>query len=258
MSAGIRATGLAVRVGGREVLQDVDLELVPGRFTAVLGPNGAGKSTLLDVLAGTREPQAGGATIDGEPVHGRSHAERSRLIGVLTQQNAVSFPFLVEEVVAMGRAPWARRSTAAEDDAAIADAIRDSDVGHLVGRRLTELSGGERARVSLARVLAQATPIVLLDEPTAALDLKHQEAVMRIALGLARAGRAVAAVLHDLSLAAAYADEIVLLDHGRLAAAGAPREVLTAATVQSVYDLPVDIEIGANGRPTVTPRRQGA
>jgi len=250
--------GLTVRVGGREVLQGVDLELAPGRFTAILGPNGAGKSTLLDTVAGTRTPQAGEVIVDGERVHDRSHAERSRLIGVLTQQNAVSFPFLVEEVVAMGRAPWARLSGAEEDDAAISAAIRDADVGHLVGRRLTELSGGERARVSLARVLAQATPIVLLDEPTAALDLKHQEAVMGVALGLARAGRAVAAVLHDLSLAAAYADRIVLLDHGRLAAAGAPADVLTAATVQSVYDLPVEIGAGPNGRPSVTPRRQGA
>ena len=110
----LRASSLTVELGGSTALRDVDLELAPGRFTAILGPNGAGKSTLLDVLAGTRAPQRGEALVDGLPIHARSHQERSRLVAVVTQENAVSFPFLVEEIVAMGRAPWLRTERAEE------------------------------------------------------------------------------------------------------------------------------------------------
>ncbi len=173
---------------------------------------------------------------------------------MLTQDNALSFPFRVREVVEMGRSPWARTTEGREDDAAVAAAMDAADVHHLLDRRFTELSGGEKARVSLARVLAQQTPVVLLDEPTAALDLRHQEDVLRVARALAAAGRAVVVVLHDLSLAGAYADRLALISEGRLEAVGAPAEVLTEERVERVYGLPVELHL-VNGRPVVVPVR---
>ncbi len=156
----------------------------------------------------------------------------------------------------MGRSPWQGRPESGEDDEAVAEALRLTDTEALTGRRFTELSGGERARVSLARVLAQRTPVVLLDEPTAALDLRHQEDVMAIARSLAAAGRTVVTVLHDLSLAAAWADRIAVLSRGELVAAGPPAEVLTAELIGEVYGLAVHILTDTpDGRPVVVPKR---
>jgi iron complex transport system ATP-binding protein len=173
---------------------------------------------------------------------------------VLTQENAVSFPFLVSEVVAMGRSPWARTVESRDDIAAMAEAMDAADVAHLAGRRYTQLSGGEKARVSLARVLAQRAPVMFLDEPTASLDLRHQEDVMRVARRLADSGRAVVVVLHDLSLASAYADRLALVSGGRLEALGTPVQVLTEERVSRVYGLPVQLHL-VGGRPVVVPVR---
>jgi iron complex transport system ATP-binding protein len=182
--------------------------------------------------------------------------EAARLRAVLLQANQVSFPFSVEEVVEMGRAPWARTPQIAEDDDAIEEALRLADVGHLSERVFTQLSGGERARVSLARVLAQRTPLVLLDEPTAALDLKHQESVMETLRGLANQGRAVVVVIHDLSVAAGYANRVAMVVEGKLEAIGSPSEVIVAERVSRVYGVEVDIEqVGDPPRPVVLPRR---
>lgn len=166
----------------------------------------------------------------------------------------MSFPFLVSEVVAMGRSPWARTVEGRDDVTAVRQAMDASDVSHLAARRYTALSGGEKARVSLARVLAQRTPVVFLDEPTASLDLRHQEDVMRIARALADEGRAVVVVLHDLTLAGAYADRMALISAGRLEAIGTPAEALTEERVERVYGLPVQLHLVA-GRPVVVPVR---
>ncbi|MDP4972139.1 MAG: ATP-binding cassette domain-containing protein, partial [Pontimonas sp.] len=156
----------------------------------------------------------------------------------------------------MGRAPWGRTPLIAEDDVAIEEALSLADVGHLSERRFNQLSGGERARVSLARVLAQRTPLVLLDEPTAALDLKHQESVMRTIRDLADQGRGVVVVVHDLSVAAGYADRVAMVVEGRLEATGSPAEVIVADRVSRVYGVDVDIEqVGHPPRPVVLPRR---
>jgi iron complex transport system ATP-binding protein len=178
----------------------------------------------------------------------------ARLRAVLTQDNTLSFPFRVREVLEMGRSPWARTPQLDDDDRALASAAAQADVQHLLDRRFTELSGGERARVSLARVLAQQTPTVLLDEPTAALDLRHQEDVLHVARALAAAGRAVVIVLHDLSLAGAVADRVGLLSAGRLVALGTPREVLTASVVSKVYGVEVEV-ISRDGTLLVVPLR---
>ncbi|PZQ89179.1 MAG: heme ABC transporter ATP-binding protein [Leifsonia xyli] len=250
----IRAERVTVELGGRPVVDAVDLEVASGELLALVGPNGAGKSTLLSALSGERRPDAGRVLIGGHPADEVAPLELARIRSVLTQDNAVSFPFRVAEVVEMGRSPWARTAEQDSDEAAIRAALERADVAHLVERRFTELSGGERARVSLARVLAQDTPVVLLDEPTAALDLRHQEDVLRIARSLASEGRTVVVVLHDLSLAGAYADRVALLEDGRLRALGTPVEVLTEQLVSEVYRLPVEVLVRA-GRPLIIPLR---
>lgn len=250
----IRATGVGVDLDGRTILDDVSIDVLPGELLVLVGPNGAGKSTLLGVLSGERRPSRGTVTLEGRELRGIRHAELARMRSVLTQENSVSFPFLVSEVVAMGRSPWARTIEGRDDITAVAGAMAAADITHLAGRRYTQLSGGEKARVSLARVLAQGTPVMFLDEPTASLDLRHQEDVMRVGRRMADAGRAVVVVLHDLSLASAYADRLALVAGGRLEALGTPTEVLTEERVERVYGLPVELHHVA-GRPVVVPRR---
>lgn len=251
----IHAEDVGVDLDGVTVLDAVTLDVVPGEVLVLVGPNGAGKSTLLSVLSGELTPTRGAVTIEGRELGGIRHGDLARLRSVLTQENSVSFPFRVSEVVAMGRAPWARTIEGRDDVSAVSKAMDAADITHLAHRRYTQLSGGERARVSLARVLAQATPTVFLDEPTASLDLRHQEDVMRTARALADQGRAVVVVLHDLSLASAYADRLALVSAGSLEAVGTPAEVLTEERVERVYGLPVELHLVA-GRPVVVPVRK--
>jgi len=228
--------------GGRPVLRSIDLELTPGEVVAVVGPNGAGKSSLLGVLAGDLRPTSGEVLLDGTDLGNWSAGDVARERAVLLQQVTLSFPFRVEEVVAMGRAPWAGLPQQLEDDDAIAKAITATEVDHLVGRRFSQLSGGERARVALARVLAQRTKTLLLDEPTAALDLRHQELVLRTARNHAHiSGGSVLIVLHDIGLAAAYADRVLILDAGAVAAFGPPVEVLESDLLSRVYQYEVEV-----------------
>jgi len=254
MSVTISATDVSVVIDGSDILSGVSIDIVAGEVLALVGPNGAGKSTLLSVLGGDVRPGSGVVLVEGRDIRSYRHLELARLRSVLTQENQVSFPFTVAEVVAMGRSPWARTASAEDDEAAIAEALDAADVRHLVDRRYTSLSGGEKARVSLARVLAQRAGTVFLDEPTAALDLRHQEEVMACARTLASTGIAVVVVLHDLSLAAAYADRVALIARGALRAVGTPAEVITAAMVEEVYGLPVQI-LQQSGRPIVLPVR---
>ncbi|GGV14498.1 hemin import ATP-binding protein HmuV [Streptomyces griseoflavus] len=232
--------GLSVRLGAREVLAEVGVRVRAGEVLALVGPNGAGKSTLLSVLAADLPPTAGCVRIHGCPARDWSAPELALRRAVLPQSASLSFPFTVEEVVRMGRAPW----TAArpeDDDAAVAGAMAATEVTGFAARPFSALSGGERARVALARVLAQRTPLVLLDEPTAALDLRHQELVLRLCRERALAGDAVVVVLHDLGLAAAYAHRVAVLRAGRIAADGLPREVFTEGLLSEVYDQPVEV-----------------
>lgn len=247
--------GVGARRGARQVLRDISLVVRPGRLLALVGPNGAGKSTLLSLVCGDLPLAGGEVLVEGRPLRQWSVADLSRVRAVLLQHNDVAFSFTAREVVEMGRNPWAGRSDAAHDAQAVDEALRQADVVHLAQRPYSSLSGGERARVSLARVLAQDTPVVLLDEPTAALDLRHQEEVMTLARGLARRGRAVVVVLHDLSLAAAYADEVAVVADGTLRSVGPPEEVLTPHTVREVYGLDVHLLDSPDGHPVVVPLR---
>lgn len=244
------------RIGAAQILDDVTLDIRYGRVLALVGPNGAGKSSLLSVLTGDAKTSAGGVSLDERPLGQWSSRELSRARAVLLQANHVAFAFTAADVVEMGRAPWIGVDDAGDDETLIREAMALADVTHLAERAYPSLSGGEKARVSLARVLAQNTRIVLLDEPTAALDLRHQEDVLRIARDLAREGRAVVVVLHDLSLAAAYADDVAIIDEGRLVAAGSPSEVFTEQRIESVYDVAVRvIDDPDTGRPIILPRR---
>ncbi len=237
----IEARGVTVHIAGRDLIDAVDLTVRAGEILALIGPNGAGKSTLLGALTGDHATAAGSIDIAGTPLHDLSLKQLARRRGVLLQDNGVFFPFTVEEVVEMGRAPWQGTERDDDDEAAIASAIEATDIAHLRRRQVPSLSGGERARTAFARVIAGQTGILLLDEPTAALDLKHQEDVLSLVKERANKGDAVVVVLHDLGLAAAYADTITLLRQGKVAASGTPHEVLTAERITEVYEHPVEV-----------------
>ncbi|MBZ9640224.1 heme ABC transporter ATP-binding protein [Streptomyces sp. PSKA30] len=250
------AAGLHVRLGARTVLNGVDVAVRAGEVLALVGPNGAGKSTLLSALAADLPATEGVVRIHGRPAGQWPAPELALRRAVLPQSAALSFPFTVEEVVRMGRAPWAGTPLEDQDDAAVAAAMAATEVTAFAVRPFSALSGGERARVALARVLAQRASLLLLDEPTAALDLKHQELVLRLCRERARAGDAVVVVLHDLGLAAAHAHRVAVLHAGRIAADGPPAEVFSDRLLTDVYDQPVEVlPHPRTGAVLVTPRR---
>lgn len=252
----VAAVRAGVHRGGRAVLREVSLAVAAGELVAVVGPNGAGKSTMVGLLSGDLDASAGTVSVSGRQVRHWRPAELAMRRSVLPQQTTVAFPFTVAEVVAMGRAPWASTELVAEDGDAVAEAMAATEVTEFAGRTFGTLSGGERARVALARVLAQRTGILLLDEPTAALDLRHQDLVMRIAADRARAGCAVLVVLHDLNLAAGYADRVAVLAGGTVAACGRPAGVLTAELLSNVYQRAVQVVAHPHdGGPLVLPAR---
>ncbi|MFE6484031.1 heme ABC transporter ATP-binding protein [Streptomyces sp. NPDC057757] len=248
--------GLRVRRGSRDVLTGIDLTVRTGEVLALVGPNGAGKSTLLAALAADLAPDAGEVLICGRAARDWPPAELALRRAVLPQAAGLAFPFPVEEVVRMGRAPWAGTPREDEDDDAVARAQAATETTGFATRPFSALSGGEKARVALARVLAQRAPLLLLDEPTAALDLRHQELVLRVCRERAAAGDAVVVVLHDLGLAAAYADRVAVLHDGRTAADGPPAEVFEAGLLTRVYRQPVEVlPHPRTGAPLVLPER---
>ena len=241
----LRAEQLSVRRGVRRVLTGVDLELRPGELCGVLGPNGAGKSSLLAALSGELSAEHGRVWLDGRELDAWPARERAQRLAVLPQASALNFAFRVEEVVALGRLPHA--SGRQRDAQIVAAALAAADATHLAGRSYLDLSGGERQRVHLARVLAQLWPgaagqVLLLDEPTAALDPPHQHAILQALGVLAGRGVALLAVLHDFNLAARYCDRLLLLADGRPQASGTPQEVLRADLLQAVFGLEVLVQ----------------
>lgn len=251
----LSADGLTLGYGARTVLDGVNLRVDRGELVALIGPNGAGKSTLLAAIAGDASPSAGTVRLDDRPLSAFRPLEMARRRSVLTQSNEVSFSFTVAEVVDMGRAPWAAESDAATDRAVVDRALRDADLEHLQHRRVPELSGGERARVAYARVRAQDCDLLLLDEPTASLDIRHQERLLAQVREHTLAGGSAVVVLHDLNLAAAFADRVVLLDAGRVQADGPPRDVLTPDLLSRVYQYPIRVIHDPAGELTILPHR---
>lgn len=237
----VEAHDVCVELGGKRVVDGVGLRARAGEVLALVGPNGAGKSTLLAALAGDLTPSRGGVDVRGRPIRDWSAVELAMRRAVLPQAAALSFPFTVAEVVAMGRAPWAGTGRDDADERHIAEAMDQCEIEEFSDRPFPALSGGERARVALARVLAQDTGVLLLDEPTAALDLRHQELVLRLCREKAGAGVAVVVVLHDLGLAAAHCDRVAILHHGCLEACGPPAEVFDADLLSRVYRQEVEV-----------------
>lgn len=232
------ARGVSVSLGGRVVLAGVDLEVRSGELVALCGPNGAGKTTLLRVLAGDLDPTSGSVALHGRPLSTWRPRELARERAVLPQQTTIEFAFTGREVVALGL----RSRTGDVDERTIVDGALDAtESSAFAGRLYARLSGGEAGRVNLSRVLAQSTEVVFLDEPTAALDVRHQALTMATARRLADEGRVVVAVLHDLNLASVYADRIVLMSAGRVRADGDPQRTLDAEMLSAVYDHPIAV-----------------
>ncbi|MCF2525638.1 heme ABC transporter ATP-binding protein [Yinghuangia soli] len=259
-TAAVAARGVTYALeNGTRLVDGVSLEVHPGELVAMLGPNGAGKSTLLGLLTGDLVATGGEVLVGGHPIADLGARELARHRAVMPQSTALAFPFTVDEVVRMGRAPYLGMPCDETDDEIVARCLAETDTAHLARRAFPSLSGGEQARATLARVLAQQAPMLFLDEPTAALDLKHTEDVLKLARDRARRGDAVLVVLHDLNLAAAYADRIALLAGGRMVACGAPEEVCTAPTLSELYGHPVDVmKRPGSGELLVLPRRDAA
>jgi iron complex transport system ATP-binding protein len=244
---------------GTPVVRDVSLAIDAGDMLAIAGPNGSGKSTLLDLLSGVRMPGVGRVTLDGQDLRTLDRRALARAIAVVPQDAAITFPYTVAEIVLMGRAPHRRRfGIETPRDVAIAEqAMARTGVLSLAGRPITELSGGERQRVVIARALAQEPAILLLDEPTTHLDLRHAAEVMELVGELnATDGTAVVAVLHDLTSAALYFRRLAFLRDGKVAAEGPPAAVVEPATIRAVYDAEVRVSADEDGVLFVRPRRK--
>jgi iron complex transport system ATP-binding protein len=233
----VSAQGLTVKLAGRLVLRDVALSLSPGHLVALVGPNGAGKTTLLRALAGL-VPSSGAVHVRGDALSSLSLRERARRFAYLPQGHLVHWPLPARDIVALGRYPHGATDPArltAKDAEAVLRAMQAADVMEFSERRVTELSGGERSRVALARVLAVEAPVILADEPTSSLDPRHQIDVMKTLRAAADKGALVIVVTHDLGLAARFAETVLVLSDGRLVSQGVPAEALSEQVMAEVF-----------------------
>ena len=236
--ASITVDGVSLSFGDLSVLEDVSLTVDPGEFVGFVGPNGAGKTTLLRIISGALEPDSGTVTVDGVDVHDVPSKRSSRLVSVVPQDTTLSFSFPVRDVVEMGRHPHRSRFSGPtpEDRAAVDRALERTRTADLADRPIDAVSGGQRQRVVLARAIAQATPVMLLDEPTASLDVNHQIETLESVRELVAEGRTVCAAIHDLDLAARYCDRLVVLADGDVLRDGPPSTVLTGETLSEAFD----------------------
>lgn len=252
MSVSIAVEDLRVRLGGVEVLRGVTAGFREGELTAIVGPNGAGKSTLMSVLSGFRTEYEGRCTLDGREISHWNKRDLARRMTFIPQFMRVEFPFTAEQVVYMGRTPYCHGLFEGTQDREEVDrAMRLTDTLQFAARDFRQLSGGERQRVVLAGALAQQPSVLLLDEPTTFLDLKHQIETYRLLSELAAKGLTVVAVTHDLNLAAAYAGRMVVLHNGSVFAEGTPANVLTAGLLRDVFGVHAEVRRGEDERPWV-------
>jgi iron complex transport system ATP-binding protein len=245
----LQAQSISFRYGGMPLLREISLAVEAGEVVGLIGPNGAGKTTLLKLMACLLRPESGRISWDHQQLEMISEAERARLLAYLPQGAPAHWPLTVERLVELGRIPhrtwWQRLSP--DDQTAVNEAMVRMDIAPLRGRLVTTLSGGERARVMLARVFATRPRVILVDEPVASLDPYHQLQVMRALREHAAEGGSVLVVLHDLNLAARFCDRLLLLDCGAIACQGVPREVLENPALAAAYTVRIDTVEDANG-----------
>jgi iron complex transport system ATP-binding protein len=254
--SGIRLHEVTYTPNNTLILKDVSLDVTPGQCIGILGPNGAGKSTLLRIIAAVLSASTGTVLLDGLLVGHWPARERARRLAFVPQRTSQTLPFRVRELVLMGRAPYLHRwQQEGEVDWQVVDqALRLTDAMHLAERDVTTLSGGEMQRVTLARALAQQPRFLLLDEPTASLDLRHQAELFDVVTTLTQQGVTVLAALHDINLAATYCSTVILLSEGSVTAAGRPAEVLTPQTLRSVFAVEVFLSTNpVTGAPYIVP-----
>jgi len=253
MSAILRGVDLTVVRGRRRILDAATLDVMPGAITAILGPNGSGKSTLLRALGGLWRPARGTVTLDGEALSHLSRQDIAQRVAFLPQDSWCDFAFTLEEMVGMGRHPHRGRFAAAgtRDRAAIDAAIARCDLDHLRGRTIDRLSGGERQRVAIARCFATEPSVLLLDEPTAHLDVEHALAILTLCRTLASTGTAIAVAMHDLGTVVRFASHAALLHNGRIVASGPPGDVLTPGRCRQVFAVDTEVLTTADGRPAL-------
>lgn len=259
----LEGDSLGFAFGSTPVLRGMTLAVRPGTLFVVTGPNGAGKTTLLRVLAGVLRPHSGSVRLQDQPLDGLSRREVARRIAVVPQETSCPFPFRVDEMVAMGRAPWlgvlGRES--AEDRELARDALAELGMLEFAERLYPTLSGGEKQRVLLARARAQRTDLLLLDEPTAHMDLGHRLHTFEWLRGWSRErpeSRAALVVTHDLVLGARFADQLALLAQGLVVGQGSPEAVLTEERIGSVYGVEAKVERDSEGRVAIWPQRSRA
>jgi iron complex transport system ATP-binding protein len=250
-------TGLHAGYGRHSVLDGIDLRVDRGELVAIVGPNGCGKTTLLTVISGLRRIERGEVAIDGQPIGAIRRDVLARRVSVVAQGAALPERFSAFEVAMMGRTPHLRllQSESLRDLHIVQDAMERADCWDLRERPVDELSGGERQRVVIARALAQEPDLLLLDEPTSHLDIAHQAETFRLVIELCREQRiAAVAVVHDLTLAATFADRVAIMSDGRIVADGPPGDVVRAETIERVYGLRVRVmQHPVTGRPVVVP-----
>lgn len=233
----IKTSGLSYGVNGKTIVDDVAFDIKRNEFLGIVGPNGAGKSTLLRLLARIINPTAGSILVDGESISGYEAKELYKKISFLPQTSYFDFPLSVLEVVLTGRYPYLGifESESEEDIRRAEDCLSLVDLEGFSRRKVTTLSGGEQQRVSIARVLAQETDFIFLDEPSSHLDIHHKFTLMELLRSLAQEGKGVVAVLHDLDLASKFCERILVLENGRVAALGEPPRVLSEKLLSSVF-----------------------
>jgi iron complex transport system ATP-binding protein len=256
----LETRGLVVRYGRRPAALDgVSCAVRGGELLAVVGPNGSGKTTLVRVISGLLRPEHGKVTVDGRALAHWRRAELAGVVAVVPQGEAVTFPLRVDETVMLGR--YARlgplAAPGAADHAAVSEALARCDVAELAGRTIDTLSGGEWQRVRLARALAQEPRVLVLDEPTTSLDIRHEMELFELVRGLVDGGLAGLVITHHINLAARYADRMLLLSAGRVAGEGSPAEVLREDTLRGVFDWPLAVTTWSDGSPQVVPLRPG-
>lgn len=237
----LEARGLRVVRGTRTLLDEIDVQIDVGTRLAIVGPNGSGKSTLLRALLGLEKLAGGRVDFDGRDIRSLRRIEIARRAGLLSQETYVDIPLTVRELVEVGRFPHRGTTRQNEDRAAVERAMAEADVATLADRLVPTLSGGELQRAQLARALAQDTPVLLFDEPTASLDLRHQIRTLELLKRRADAGCGVAVVLHDLGLAARWASHVLVLREGRTVASGAPTEVLCASVISEAFGVALEL-----------------